>query len=102
MGARKPGMLPSWVATVHQMAAEPFCRVRAFCGKCKVFKDVDLQALAAKVGPEYSLIDRRSPCHFTSGCDGWVKFMYLFGVYRNLWSYEREEVWMERDKRAAK
>ena len=85
--------------TVHKMAAEPFCHVRVICNGCRECRDVDLQALAAKVGPEYSLIDRRCRCRITPGCVGWNRFMYLFGVYRHLWSYERDEIWMARDKR---
>jgi hypothetical protein len=97
MGAKSPGILPSWVRTVHAMAAEPACKVRAICWTCDGHKDIDLQALAAKVDENYSLLDRRSPCRFTDGCKGWVRFMYLFGVYRHLESYERREIWAARD-----
>ncbi|WP_143066853.1 hypothetical protein [Sphingobium sp. YR768] len=82
------------------MAAEPACHVRAICWTCKEHRDIDLQALAAKVDPDYSLIDRRSPCKLTDGCKGWVKFMYLMGVYRHLWSYERAAIWDARDRTA--
>lgn len=101
MGAKKPGIMPSWVQTVHAMAAEPACHVRAICWTCGEFRDIDLQALAAKVGPEYSLINRCSPCKLTPGCKGWVKFMYNQGVMRNLWTYEQEWVWDRRDKERA-
>lgn len=80
--------------TVHLMADEPMCRVRAICYTCKECRDVDLQALASKVGPEYSLINRRSPCKLTEGCKGWVVFWYLFGVYRHLYTEERADHWL--------
>lgn len=83
------------------MAAEPACHVRATCSTCGGFRDIDLQALAAKVGPEYSLVNRRSPCKLTPGCKGWVKFMYNKGVMRFLWTYEQEWVWDARDKQQA-
>ena len=58
--------------------------VRAHCERCgatKEFTAEDIEALAAKVGWRYSLIDRRCKCRLTPGCDGWNRFEYRQGVW---------------------
>jgi hypothetical protein len=44
------------------------------CSLCKGHRQIDLHALLAKVGPDYSLWNRRSRCKLTKGCKGWNKF----------------------------
>ena len=44
------------------------------CTTCGKEKAVDLPALAAKMGGEYSLWNRRCRCRLTEGCRGWVRF----------------------------
>jgi hypothetical protein len=41
---------------------------------CGAWRDLDLAALAAKVGPTYSLWNRRTRCRLTEGCAGWNRF----------------------------
>ncbi len=64
--------------------------VRARCEQCgaiKEFTTEDIEALAAKVGYRYSLIDRRCKCRLTPGCDGWNRFEYRQNVW---WSMATE------------
>lgn len=44
------------------------------CSTCGKEKAVDLEALAALKGADYSLWNRRSRCQLTEGCRGWVHF----------------------------
>ncbi|MEA3044613.1 MAG: hypothetical protein QOH47_2451 [Sphingomonadales bacterium] len=85
--------MPAWVQTVGAMLAEG-CEVRAMCQVCRRWEPVDLAKIAAAKGPDYSLIDRRSRCRFTPGCKGWVRFAYLLGVFRPLWTTAAAERWM--------
>lgn len=74
-------------------------RVRVICeGGCG-FVDLDLVALAAHVGRDYSLIGRRCRCRITPGCTHWNRFHYLGGVFRPLWS--DRDVWRWTAKRLA-
>lgn len=83
---------PLWVRTVGAMV-EHGAEVRALCTKCHGGKDIDLAALLEKVGPDYSLINRRCRCRIQRGCDGWNRFYYLSGVFRPLWTVERSMKW---------
>lgn len=58
------------------------CTLR--CGEPYFFSKAELEALAAKVGRDYELYNRRCPCRLTPGCRGWNNFHYLRGVYRPL------------------
>lgn len=78
-----PSEFPTWARTLGTMIAGN-CRVRVGCTRCGRWDDVDVVALAAKAGLEYSLIDRRCRCRLTPGCKGWNSFSYLLGVYRPL------------------
>lgn len=61
-------------------------RVRVLCeGPC-TFVDLDVAALAARVGRDYSLIGRRCRCRITPGCPHWNRFYYHCGVFRPLWT----------------
>lgn len=50
--------------------------VRAKCDRCGKCKDVDLAALAERVGAAFDLWDRRPRCNMTPGCEGRVLFMH--------------------------
>jgi hypothetical protein len=91
--AKRAAILPSWVQNIGAMLAND-THIRAFCSSCNMCFDVDIAALAARVGDAYSLIDRRSRCHLTPGCDGWIRFLYCHGVYRPLWTDEAVARWL--------
>jgi hypothetical protein len=84
---------PIWTRTLGDML-NGGCKVRVICEECHEWKQVDIDALAARVGLEYSLIDRRSRCRLTLGCGGWNKFYFLQAVYRPLWSDARAASWL--------
>jgi hypothetical protein len=88
-----PTRFPIWTRTLGDMLNHG-CEVRVSCEKCREWRDVDLDALAARVGLEYSLIDRRSRCKLTPACDGWNRFMYLNAVYRPLWTDAAARRWL--------
>lgn len=85
--------LPAWVQTLGAMI-DRGTEVRVMCEKCRAWQQVDIPALAAKVGRGYSLIDRRCRCRMTAGCRGWNKFAYLTAVYRPLCTDEARYRWM--------
>lgn len=76
--------------------------VEARCNKCAFVQLVDIAALAEKVGKEYMLWDRRSPCK-QPGCDGWVRFFSARGgVFLPLWSDKAAGRWMIKDRLSGK
>lgn len=102
MGMRrgpKIWLWPSSVETVAAMVAEQ-AEVDVLCDKCKARQRVDLAALLAKVGPTYSLINRRCPCRLTPGCKGWNTFSYRRGVFRRLYDDKTWERWLEKENAA--
>lgn len=74
MGKRTP-LRPSWTANLGALIGEGI-EVRAHCDRCEKWKDVDLHDLAASMGPDYDLWNRRTRCRFTPGCEGWNKFLH--------------------------
>lgn len=46
----------------------------ARCSVCRAWRQIDLAALAGKVGLDYSLWNRRCRCRLTDGCRGWIRF----------------------------
>ncbi len=82
-------------STLAQMVArgQP---VRVLCTGCAGCHDVDLAALAARMGGDYSLINRRCRCRLTEGCGGWNRFYVLHGVYRPLWDDVAARRWFFR------
>lgn len=64
------------------------------CRGPRYFTKADLEALAAKLGRDYELYNRRCPCRFTEGCRGWNNFHYLRGVYRPLRDVATSDKWM--------
>lgn len=96
MGMRRGPKLwlwPSWVETVGAMAAAD-AMVSVSCDGCRQVRDVDIPALLAKVGPDYSLINRRCRCRITPGCMGWNRFRYVHGVSRRLWDDVTADRWI--------
>ncbi len=64
------------------------------CEKCRRYKQIDLEALMAKVGPDYSLWNRRCKCRLKAGCDGWNKFWIGPGWHTPNWDDRTEERWV--------
>lgn len=69
-------------------------KISVSCDRCNAYRDVDIPALLAKVGPNYSLINRRCRCKLTPGCNGWNRFRYLHGVMRRLWDDNASDRWL--------
>lgn len=83
----------SWLQSLGAMI-DGDAQIQAICNRCgrlKRFTREDLERLAAKVGRDYSLINRRTRCRLKQGCEGWVRFYYLMGVYRPLW--DEDHAW---------
>lgn len=76
-------MLPAWANSLDAMI-EANAHIRVWCTACKEFRDLDLVGLRERVGPGYSLLNRRCRCRLTPGCQGLNRFMYLAGVMRHL------------------
>ena len=64
---------PKWSLTVSGMIEQGAC-VKASCRKCGTVFKVDLEAIAALRGGDYSLIDRTATCRIYN-CDGECFFM---------------------------
>lgn len=71
----------------------------ARCPTCEQTQDVDLLALMAKMGPDYSLWNRRSRCRFTPGCAGWISFKVGPGWRTPDFDEATEERWMAAEYR---
>lgn len=93
MGCGQPSRFPTWAASVGALRDEGV-QVRVVCNGCGAWADVDLAALADRVGATYSLIDRRCRCRLTPGCAGWNRFYYHHGVLRPLWTEARARRWL--------
>lgn len=101
MGRGSPDFVVwSYIANLGAMIDQG-AEIQVRCQTCKVYRRftrADLEALAEKVGRDYSLVNRRCRCRLTPGCTGWNVFDYLRGVYRPLrdretglrWSAARE------------
>lgn len=66
---------PSWTANLGAMIDEGI-DVRAKCSTCGACKDVNLPALAEKLGRQFDLWGRRPRCTMTRGCPGRVLFLH--------------------------
>ncbi|ALJ12655.1 hypothetical protein ATM17_12605 [Sphingopyxis macrogoltabida] len=61
------------------------------CNRCQCERVINLEMLIAKVGPSYSLFNRRCRCKLLPGCQGWNYFLH-----------DRSGVWLPfRDAAAA-
>jgi hypothetical protein len=99
---RGPAFFPAWTQTVGSMKATRDAKpdhfgVRVSCDSCRQGRDVDLDAIIARKGPDFSLVNRRSRCRFTPGCRGSNRFFFQHGVMRPLWTQEQVEIWMRAD-----
>jgi hypothetical protein len=72
-------------------------RVRASCTKCQNYRDVDLLALRALVGGDYSLVNRRCRCRLKKRCNGWNRFYVLHGTFVPLWDDRTAMRWSALD-----
>ena len=74
MGKRTP-IRPAYTANLATMiAADVPCR--AICDTCKGWRDLDLVALAEKIGADATLWGKRTRCRLTAGCAGVNRFYY--------------------------
>lgn len=46
------------------------------CNRCRRGQMIDIPALIEKVGPCYSLFNRRCRCKLKPDCDGWLYFLH--------------------------
>jgi hypothetical protein len=94
--SKSPGVKFANVANLGAMIDEG-SEIQVSCTlHCKPghnFTTAELVALAAKVGRDYELYNRRCPCRFTPGCRGWNQFFYKRGVYRPLRDVATSERW---------
>jgi len=74
--------------------------VKVSCDLCQEGRDVDLDALIARYGLDFSLINRRYRCKLTRGCRGWNRFRYQSGVMRPLWDDKTTDRWIDADYEA--
>jgi hypothetical protein len=74
MGKRTP-IRPGFTASLVTMIAAAV-RCRAMCGTCSGWRELDLTALAAKIGPDATLWNKRTRCRITEGCGGINRFYY--------------------------
>jgi len=108
MGVRKnEGITPSWVMTLGSMAdtiaERPEFYIQVRCRKCRQFKTLDIPTLTAKLGRDYRLLDKRTRCRLTPGCDGWNVFGWSTGTWVNpLSTWAQEERWMSIDMKHEK
>ena len=64
----------------------------AECHTCHGHQVIDLEALAAKVGRDYSLWNRRCECRWTPGCKGYTVFL-CGGGWPYLMADEARAMW---------
>jgi hypothetical protein len=84
----------SQFATIGKMLDNRIA-ARVCCDRCDAWQDVDLAALAARVGRDYSLVDRRCRCKLTPGCRGWNRFLHDLhgGMFSRLWTNAASDRW---------
>lgn len=63
------------------------------CGGVHRFTVGEIAALAAKVGLDYNLVNRRCRCRLNPECWGWNRFFFRSGTYRPLWDDATSERW---------
>ncbi len=75
------------------------CGFKSFarCTGCSAYREIDLPALMAKVGPDYSLWNRRCRCRMTKGCKGWNRFAVGPGWHTKDYDERTEMRWMEQE-----
>jgi putative SOS response-associated peptidase YedK len=68
----------------------------AWCHECGLQRQIDIELLAGRVGEEYSLINRRTPCQ---RCGAWMRFHYRQAVLYPMWDQEMSWRWEQIDRR---
>lgn len=91
MGKTAP-QTPDWVKSLDSLIKQGV-RVTVSCTACSAHDLIDLEALRAKVGGEYSLWNRRCRCRLTDGCQGWNRFRYINGMAWAMWDDEGAARW---------
>ncbi|WP_149521344.1 hypothetical protein, partial [Sphingomonas montanisoli] len=102
MGRSPPAFFPNWTHTVAKMIEARGEKpetwiVRVGCDTCKKWRAVDLDALLADRGGNFSLVNRRYRCRLKPDCSGWNQFYYYSGVMRPLWDDATTDRWMKHD-----
>ena len=69
---------PTWALSIGEMVRVG-ASCRAMCTLCDGWRDVDLAALQAAIGPDACLWGKRVKCRFLPGCKGANRFFYLQG-----------------------
>lgn len=69
----------------------------AWCHDCGLQQKIDIELLAAKVGDDYSLINRRSRC---PRCHAWLRFHYRQASLYPMWDPEMSWRWDKIDRKA--
>jgi len=99
MGKTAP-LIPSSYRTIADTIARGGS-LKAQCDTCGKSRELDrlaLERIRHAKGADYSLIGRRSPCRFTPGCAGWVRFFYWNAFWWPLWRDKDDTRWlMKRD-----
>ncbi|KKC24676.1 hypothetical protein [Sphingomonas sp. SRS2] len=100
--ARGISHFPEWTHWVSEMklvrdAKPDDFGVSVNCDICKQWRSVDLDAIIAMKGENFSLINKRFRCKLTPGCEGWNAFHYQSGVYRPLWTEAQADRWIYQD-----
>ncbi|WP_420142022.1 hypothetical protein [Sphingomonas sp.] len=70
---------------------------RVSCTECKRLREIDIPALIEKVGPEYSLWNRRCRCRLKKDCPGWNRFFIGPGWFTKSYDEQTEMRWIEED-----
>ncbi len=91
MGKTAP-VIPSWVKSLDALIAQGV-GVRVMCDGCQGWQDIDLAALRAQKGGDYSLFNRRCRCRITPGCKGWNRFYYINGMCWAMWDDATASRW---------
>ncbi|NIJ07260.1 hypothetical protein FHS31_000856 [Sphingomonas vulcanisoli] len=82
--------------TLGQMVDNGFTAF-ARCRGCGKVKQIDLDALIAKVGRDYSLWNRRCRCRLTEGCSGWNIFEVGPGWHVAAYDPSQDQRWLNED-----
>lgn len=91
MGKNAP-QIPLWAKTLDGLI-EQGVRVTVSCTQCSKHDIVDLNLLRERVGPGYSLWNRRCRCRLTLNCKGWNRFRYVSGMAWPMWDDEGTKRW---------
>lgn len=75
-------------------------KARVTCTVCKTSREIDLEALVAKVGDDYTLFNKRTRCKLTPGCRGWNRFLHANSGGMGMWDAAQENRWVAADWQA--